>query len=109
VARVPAPDKKEKTGWQLLLSVVVLALIVHIRPYIIVARSVQDIFLMRPQITEGVVLRIVQVPPLIVAAPCAMPVNSVPPVVPCTVSFTSSHPFSPPFLGLLKINSIRLY
>jgi hypothetical protein len=83
-------------------SVVFIVLIAQVRPHVLVTGSIQDIFIMRPQIPEGVVPRDLPVPPLIVAAPGAVPVADIPAAVPRRV-FLASHPFSHPTTSLLKL------
>ena len=55
-------------------SVVFLVLIAHIRPHIVINDRIRRVFIMGPQITEGVVLRVFWGPPPL-AAPCALPAS----------------------------------
>jgi hypothetical protein len=85
------------------LSVILVVLIAQVGPQVFVTAGIQYIFIMRPQVTEGIVIRVLPVPPLIITAPRGMPVQDNAAAVPRRGFFTSYHPFSHPGTILLKL------
>jgi hypothetical protein len=79
------------------LSVIFLIFIVHIRPYVIIICRVPRVILIRSEVAEGVVIRVLVAPPLIMPALPALLFNSVTAAA-CHLApfpFPFYHPFSP--------------
>jgi hypothetical protein len=86
-----------------LLSVIFIVLIAQVRPHILVTGRMQDIFIVRPQVTKGIVIRVLTAPPVIIAAPGGMPVRDIDAAVSRRNFFASCHLSSHPGTNLLKL------
>jgi hypothetical protein len=89
------------------LSDIVLVFFLDLRPYEFITVRVRRFrfFIRRPQITEGVVLRLFFAPPPVIAAPCGLPVSGLTTAAHCWNPLASCHPISPRSTALLKIKS----